>query len=198
MRRVTVKIASLPTFDAAAERVVEVWRGSGKPMLIRVEGFDGAGKTGLARLVKERIGGEHVEGDKFAFKPEVPTPYRECLRRDDLDAAIERAVASGYVVILDAVCLEEVAPSERWGRGFVVYVKRLSFSTQVPIWHEGLSLEDEAPTREVHRSIHLYHNRAKPHETADLIIELPTVDYAMTPGKFDRNMCFDPPEGELI
>ena len=68
---------------------------------------------------------------------------------------------------LDAVCLDEIAPSSKWGRGFVVYVKRLSFNNQHPIWHPGLHLEGEAPEREAHRSIFLYHQKSKPHERAD-------------------------------
>ncbi len=193
-----VKIAPCPNFDAAAEKVVEVWRGAGSPKLIRMEGFDGAGKSGLAKLVKERIGAEHVEGDKFADKFADPPPYRDCLRRDEFDAELARAAASGRIVILDAVCLEEVAPSERWGRGFVVYVKRLSYSSNMPMWHPGLFLEDPPPKKEVHRSIHLYHNEVKPHHTADLVVELPTVDYPMPEGIVDRNFCFDPPDAELV
>ena len=102
------------------------------------------------------------------------------------------------MVVLDAVCLEEVAPSTKWGRGFVVYIKRLSFNTQAPIWHEGFHLEEEVPTKEVNRSIHMYHNRVRPHETADLIIELPETGHLMTEGRFDRSMCFDPLGVEVI
>jgi hypothetical protein len=48
------------------------------------------------------------------------------MRQSECDCAIAQAFASGRVVALDAVCLEEVAPSTKWGRGFVVYIKRLS------------------------------------------------------------------------
>jgi hypothetical protein len=195
---VPVKIAPCANFDAAAEKIVEVWHGAGSPKLIRMEGFDGAGKSGLANLVKERIGAEHIEGDKFVLKPNKPTPYRDCLRRDEFDAKLAKAIATGRVVIVDAVCLEEVAPSQRWGRGFVVYVKRLSYSSNVPMWHPGLHLEESPPKMEVHRSIHIYHNEAKPHHTADLIVELPTVDYPMPEGKLDRSFCFDPPGAEVL
>jgi hypothetical protein len=102
-------------------------------------------KDRLANLVKERIGAEHIEGDKFVLKPNKPTPYRDCLRRDEFDAKLAKAIATGRVVIVDAVCLEEVAPSQRWGRGFVVYVKRLSYSSNVPMWHPGLHLEKPPP-----------------------------------------------------
>jgi hypothetical protein len=38
----------------------------------------------------------------------------------------------------------------------------------------------------------------KPHKTADLIIELPDTGHLMSEGRFDRNMCFDPPGAEII
>jgi hypothetical protein len=195
---VSVKIATVSTFEAGAEKIVRAWRDARSPKLIRMEGFDGAGKSGLAKLVKGRIGAEHVEGDKFVDKFDDPPPYRDCLRRDEFDNELKQATATGRVVIVDAVCLEEVAPSEKWGRGFVVYVKRISYSLPAPRWPPGLELDDEAPTREVHRSIHLYHNRVRPHETADLIVELPTVDYPMHKEISDRSWCFDPEGAELL
>jgi hypothetical protein len=173
----TVKIATVPTFEAAADVVVRIWREAGESKRLRFEGFDGVGKSGLAKLVAPRIGAAHIEGDKFAFKPEAPTPYPGCLRQAELDAAITAAVALGKPVALDAVCLDEVLPSSRWGRGFVVYVKRLSFNNQDPMWHHGFEIEGEAPKDEPHRGIVLYHQKSKPHERADLIIELPDIGH---------------------
>lgn len=97
------------------------WHEENDPKLLRFKGFDGVGKSGLAKLVASRIDAEHVEGDKFAFTPETPTPYPGCLKQAELEAAIRAALASGKPVALDAVCLDEVAPSSSWGRGFVVY-----------------------------------------------------------------------------
>ena len=186
-RLLTVKIASCPTFEASAEKVVELWRAADRPNPIRLEGFAGVGKTGLAKLLVKLIGGEHVAGDHFVSKFDAPPSYRECMRQSEFDCAIAQAFASGRVAVLDAVCLEEVAPSTKWGRGFVVY-----------IWHEGFHLEEEAPIKEVNRSIHMYHNRVRSHETADLIIELPETGHLMPEGRFDRSMCFDPLGVEVI
>jgi hypothetical protein len=188
-------IATLPTFGEAADVVVRIWREASDARLLRFEGFDGVGKSGLAKLVASQISAEHVEGDKFAFKPEISTPYPSCLRRAELDTAISVAMASGKPVALDAVCLDEVAPISSWGRGFVVYVKRLSFNNQNPMWHPGFEIEDEAPEDEPHRGIVLYHQKSKPHERADLIIELPETGHTISTF---RGHCFDPPGAEII
>jgi hypothetical protein len=155
--------------------------------------------SGLAKLAASRIDAEHVEGDKFAFRPATPTPYPGCLKRAELDAAISAAFASGKPVALDAVCLDEVAPSSSWGRGFVVYIKRLSFNNQDnPLWHHGFAIEHEAPEDEPHRGIVLYHQRSKPHERADLIIELPEEGHTISNFAFDRGGCMDPLGAEII
>src|SRR5258707_7050127 len=138
----TVKIATVLTFGQAADVVVSIWREAKNPKFLRFEGFDGVGKSGLAKLVASRISAEHVEFDKFAFKPATPLPYPGCLRQAQLDAAISAAFASGKPVALDAVCLDEVAPISSWGRGFVIYLKRLSFNNQNPMWHHGFEIED--------------------------------------------------------
>jgi thymidylate kinase len=123
-----IKIATVATFEAALERLLKVWEEEGKPKLIRIEGFEGVGKSGLAQLFCERTGAAHINGDAYITKPETEQPYRACIRQSELDAAIGAAVVSGEAVVLEAVCLEEIAPSSQWGRGFVVYVKRLSFN----------------------------------------------------------------------
>jgi hypothetical protein len=69
---VAVKIASCPTFEAAAEKVVELWRDADSPNPIRLEGFAGVGKTGLAKLLVKLVGEEHVAGDHFVSKFDVP------------------------------------------------------------------------------------------------------------------------------
>jgi hypothetical protein len=102
-------------------------------------------------------------------------------------------------LVLDAVCLDEVAPISRWGRGFVVYVKRLSFNnSQNPMWPPGFAIEDDAPELEPHRGIVLYHKRSKPHERANLIIELPEAEHTISTFAFDRGHCFDPLGAEII
>ena len=192
-----VKIVTVQTFDAAARRIVEHWMRLGKPRIIRLEGFDGVGKSGLAKIIAPRMGANHVQGDDFAEKQETETPYPNCLRQLDLDQTIGSALASEHPVILDAVCLDQIAPSDRWGRGFVVYIKRLSFNNRNPIWQEGLWFEQDEPANEPRRSIVEYHKQFKPHESADLIIELPEDGHSIPDFSFDRGLCFDPPGADI-
>jgi hypothetical protein len=76
-RLLTVKIASCPTFESAAEKVVELWRDAERPNPIRLEGFAGVGKSGLAKLLVKLVGGEHIAGDHFVSKFDAPPSYRE-------------------------------------------------------------------------------------------------------------------------
>jgi hypothetical protein len=114
------------------------------------------------------------------------------LKREELDTAIARAISTSTTVILDAVCLEEVAPVQKWGRGLRIYVKKLSFNNVDPIWHVGYNLEDEPPTDEPHRSVHLYHLNTLPHMNADLIVEYPEEFHRLPKMPFSRERCFDP------
>jgi hypothetical protein len=166
--------------------------------LIRIEGVCGSGKTTISRRLAAQGIGAHVEADTFAFKPTRPTAYPQCLRREELDGAISNAVRSGETVILDAICLDEVAPAIRWGHGLKIYVKRLSFSAIDPIWHEGFRLEDDPPTKEPERSVYLYHNRVLPHMNADLIVEFPEDLHRLPEVPYSRERCFDPPNSVIV
>ncbi len=90
---------------------------SSSSTLVRLEGVCGSGKTTIGRKLSERGVGLHINVDKFATKPSKPTPYPQCLKQEELNGAITRAIGKGKTVILDAVCLEEVAPVELWGHG---------------------------------------------------------------------------------
>jgi hypothetical protein len=166
--------------------------------LIRIEGVCGSGKTTIGSKLAENGIGLHIEVDKFATKPPRPTPYPGCLRQAELDSEIDRAIQTGKIVILDAVCLDEVAPVERWGRGLKIYVKQLSFNFVDPIWHVGINLEDDPPTDEPHRSVHNYHLNTLPHVNADLIVEYPEEGHRLPNLPFSREHCFDPSNSVVV
>jgi hypothetical protein len=190
-----VTMSTAPDLNAAASIIISEFRARAlRPPLIRLEGFCGVGKTRIGTAIAQRAGAVRISGDSYARKLDPTPAYPACIRQDELDRDIEKAIRSESVVILDAVCLNDIAPEERWGRGFVVYVKRLDFNNQHnPMWHGGFDLENEPPAEQPHRSVHQYHLRHRPHETADLIIELPEELHRLPEGAFSREFCFDPP-----
>jgi len=166
--------------------------------LIRIEGVCGSGKTTIAQKLQARGVGLHINADQFAARPAVATPYPGCVKQNEFDAAIADAIKTDNTVILDAVCLEEVAPVQRWGRGLRIYVKRLSFNNVDPSWHAGFNLEDETPINELDRSVHLYHLKYQPHMHADLIVEFPEDFHQLPNVRFSRERCFDPPNSIVV
>jgi hypothetical protein len=191
------KIITKSNSDELASRIAEVLASS-PAKLIRMEGVCGSGKTTIARKLAANGFGVHIEVDNFATQQPKDTPYKQCLKQEELDAAIQRAIATGRIVILDAVCLGEVAPIERWGRGTSIYVKRLSFNSVDPVWHAGFNLEDDPPLKEPHRSVHYYHLMHEPHMNADLIVEFPEDGHRLWRITFSRDRCFDPSDRVLI
>jgi hypothetical protein len=187
------KIVTKSSTDQLADWITEFLARS-PAKLIRIDGVCGSGKTTVSRKLAAKGVGLHIEADKFAVQQLNEIPYSQCLKQDELDAAIAGAIRTGQIVILDAVCLEEVAPVERWGRGLNIYVKMLSFNGAYPIWHAGFNLEDEPPMIEPHRSVHAYHLKYTPHMNADLIIEFSGDDLDQLPKMpLSRERCFDPP-----
>ncbi len=187
-----VDIVMVPNVD---EAVPAITRRLSTLQLVRIEGFCGVGKTRLAHRLSEITGATHIATDIFAFRPDRPSPYRDCIKRPELAAEIKRATAASNLVVLDGVCLDEVAPQAEWGRGLLVYVKRLSLQSGTSIWHDGIDLEDgEVPHDEPGRSIFLYNAKVRPDHRADLILELPGEFDSLPPGELSRGLCFDPPK----
>lgn len=166
--------------------------------LIRIEGVCGSGKTTIAQKLQSYGAGLHINADDFVVRQAVARPYPDCMKQLELDAAIADAINTGKIVILDAVCLEEVAPVQRWGCGLNIYVKRLSFNNVDPIWHEGVNLQEEAPVNEPHRSVHAYHLKYAPHMKPDLIVEFPEDGHRLPNVPFSRERCFDPPNSVVV
>jgi hypothetical protein len=191
-------IVTVGGFGAAAAEIAARFKlAAPKLGLIRIEGVCGAGKTNIARRLAPVIHGTRISGDDYADKYDEPRRYADCIRRDELTAALKAALRSCSPVVLEAICLDELAPIDECGRGLLVYVKQLSFNNRDPIWHDAIWLEEGPPQEEPHRSAHIYHANARPHERADLIIEIPQELHRLPSGGFSRNMCFDPPNSTV-
>jgi adenylate kinase family enzyme len=107
------KIITLSDSDEIVEWVTK-FLASSPSNLIRIEGVCGSGKTTIAQKLQSNGVCLHINADDFVVRPAVATPYPGGMKQSELDAAIADAINTGKVVILDAVCLEEVAPVQRW------------------------------------------------------------------------------------
>jgi hypothetical protein len=146
--------------------------------LVRLDGFMSVGKSCLGRQLAEHIQGTLVDSDDFASPAEGERPYIDCLNVNDLRSVLLESANAG-VTILAAVCSKEVFPPRGGLAEFSVYLKRLSFSTpNWPYWHHDPDVE-ETPSRALEKSIHEYHLRFRPHETADLVLEIPEEGHSL-------------------
>jgi hypothetical protein len=169
-------------FRDAAPRIVDRMRQESGLKLVRIEGDLGVGKSALAGIIADAVGGRPVHGDEFMSPcPDLPVSYPDRVG-STFEGEVQNVLASGRWGIADAICLGEVLPEEVFGRGLCIYIKRLSFLfPDNPTWRLGWNLEQgPIPDREFHRSVHLYHLRHRPHETADIVIELPDRDSTLT------------------
>jgi Mrp family chromosome partitioning ATPase len=143
--------------------------------LVRIEGVMGAGKSTLADMLAAALRDAnvvHVDRE-FASPDESYCPYAEAIDISALHARLGSLLQEPRLTILDAVCLGEVAPEATFGRGFVIYVKRVAvLGADLHLWHgfdEGAAL----PENLLFRSIHCYHMRFRPHEKADILLVHP-------------------------
>jgi hypothetical protein len=147
---------------------------NGSPLL-RLEGFMGVGKSSVAHLIAAdaTVPVRVIGSDDFAAKGE-PRTYREAVDLPALRAAAQESLENGGKVIFEGVCLEELLPSQEFGRGFVVYLQRVSVPVpQTPLWHDIYDLDREAPDDPLHASIIQYHREHRPHDHCDLALAIP-------------------------
>lgn len=148
------------------------------PTLIRIEGVDGAGKSTLATALASYTGGYSIHGDDYVVPSHDQKPYVSHVKLDAFRRDLATALSSNRFVFADSVCLGELAPEATFGRGFRIYVKRLSFNVIDGIWH-GFDPHDPEPDEEIARSVYLYHMNYQPHENADAVVEIPEIGHTL-------------------
>jgi hypothetical protein len=152
------------------------------PRLIRIEGVMGVGKSALAQMIADALTTSviHVERE-FAHPDKSDRPYAEAINLTAFRAHLASLLQKSTWTIVEAVCLSEVAPEKQFGRGFVIYLKRLAIAgPDVHLWHgfneDYLNIDDRTPL--LSRSIHEYHKQFRPHEKANVLILLPEQDHS--------------------
>jgi hypothetical protein len=143
--------------------------------LIRVEGIDQAGKSTLAHeLAKEMPGARLFKSDCFRHSPPDWNTFTQTVRIQAFQDSVVQALEAGQWAIADSVCLDDLLPEVIFGRGFRIYVMRLT-----PEFH-GLWRWDygDVLTRDpigytaIDLSVREYHQRFRPHERADAVIQI--------------------------
>jgi hypothetical protein len=183
----------LTTVGDLCERIGQV---STRARLIVLDGFDGAGKSTLAKALSEALGLNHIEVDEFLV-PDSPVSYVESIRCPDLAAAI-----GVRPCILDGVFARDVLDRLNLTADLHVYVKRMRFQNDFRRWLDGEFEEfqtfaewKENEDRSIAEYDKLiggtahdpsqpglfcdlrdYHFRRPPHERTDLIFERPETD----------------------
>jgi hypothetical protein len=158
------------------ELVKHVQESGVTPRLVRIEGVMGVGKSPLADMLADALDASpnaiHIDCE-FAYPDKSDRPYAEAIDVNALHTRLASLLQKPTWTILEAVCLGEVAPEDAFGRGFVVYVKRVAvLGPDVHLWH-GFDEGAAMPEDPLFRSIYCYHMRFRPHERADILLVLP-------------------------
>ena len=164
--------------DAVASTIAVI--GSKVPTFVRVEGVMSVGKTPFSMQLAKQLRGQLVSSDAFLIGDTSDRAYWDCLHLEKLRDVASALSSRDGPIVFEGICSRELLQPEKFGRGYVIYLKRLSFNNpETPEWHEGYWLSGEPPEEEVHKSIHEYHLRFRPHEDADLILELPEIGHSL-------------------
>jgi hypothetical protein len=134
------------------------------------------GKSPLADMLAAELGvihGDVIHGDRFAYSEKYNRPYAQAIDLDAIRVRLMELLQEPRWTIIEAVCLGEVAPEIQFGRGFMIYVKRVAVLGQdLYQWH-GFDEDGPVDDRPLFCSIHNYHAQFRPHEKADVLIVLP-------------------------
>jgi hypothetical protein len=135
----------------------------------------GVGKSPLVDMLADAFDASPnvIHVDEFAYRDKSNRPYAEAIDVSALNTRLASLLQKPTWTILEAVCLGEVVPEAAFGRGFVIYVKRVAVvGPDVHPWHgfdEGAAL----PKSPLFQSIHCYHVQFRPHEKAGILLVHP-------------------------
>lgn len=156
--------------DSAAAQICECFSRSN---ILGIDGWTGVGKTTLGQVIGTlRVPIWPLDID--AFISPRNGKFKEALQLDSLKGAIEKA---SVPIVASGVCLLEVFELIGLQLDSHVYVKRLNAG----VWaDEGEALGNDLQTYEaaglerdlLRNEIRDYHLKFRPHEVADLVVEL--------------------------
>lgn len=144
--------------------------------IVAIDGWDGAGKSTLAREVATRTGRKHIDLDDLLLRRQADA-YVEHI---DLKG-LASAVASGGQLVLSGICLRQILEAAGITLPCVhVYVRELNYG----LWGaqsesngpdpEGQRFDARFPPSAVRVEIRNYHAAWRPHLRADFIYDRET------------------------
>jgi hypothetical protein len=162
----------------------------GNRVIIGLDGLDGVGKTTLGRELKTRLGAHLMSVDEHLDKNRGV--YLGALRLGDLRSAVERATSR--VILVEGICLREVAAQCGLAVDKYVYVRRLTRAGRwddeklcCPTESAEALIERELSDRDtfsralggegvtdlgLHGELIDYHCRYRPFEKADFVVDV--------------------------
>ena len=135
------------------------------PTIIGIDGWTGVGKTTLARLLAEELGGSFYDIDEALNRDHGR--YLSALRLNEIERALEKPRAFLFV---SGICLRQVLDSISAKAEAHIYVKRMAtwgWADEDELTRGGLPEILGASGEQVRRELRSYHDRWTPHLTAD-------------------------------
>jgi len=112
-----------------------------RPLLVAVDGKDGAGKSTLSVELSRTLGGTHIELDGYVRRNEGG--YLNYLDYSRIRAAVAGSLARYPAVLVDGICVLEAIRRTGVVPDLHVYVKRIASDGW---WAEGLLIYDPDKT----------------------------------------------------
>jgi hypothetical protein len=166
--------------------------------LIAIDGFDGCGKTMLARTLRDHLACQLIEIDDFLNRNEVG--YVEHLRYEDLKVVLAEGISNDHLVVIEGICILEVLARLAAVSDVHIYVKRVRLFGSTVYWSDreacdspfqpeeylrqsweevkefrgmmGEPVEDSNPLSDsTERDLVMYHHKFRPQDRADIVLE---------------------------
>jgi hypothetical protein len=163
------RFTDLPSLAAAVAA-----RSKQAGLILAVEGASQSRKTSFAGKLASRLGAHLISTDEYYQEGIKGERYQDGLRRDDLRHEIMRFKSPGKPVVIEGICLRETLAELEIAADLFIYCKRIS---PTGVWHDDPTLTDPNDfdltftQGRIDWWSHHYHERTRPHLSADMMFE---------------------------
>jgi hypothetical protein len=151
----------------------------GGPLILGVDGNEGAGKSTLASSLSAALTAPVIHVDSYA-QPNRGK-YSDSIRYDDLRADIERQLRGGRAIVVEGVCLRQVLERIALRPQISIYVRLFNARgrwvgaeacDESPVRSSEVGATDPAAPGSIERDVRAYHSQFKPVTRADIIYKV--------------------------